>query len=111
MGGAGHAVGAPWARALPVATRCWLLPVQLVLHTSPTPPAAPTATTHHHPHPPCPLAQVILAGRGAERCAATDEAVLQFCSTLPDATLHDALAVAERVSDIRTYERTANFRR
>ncbi|KAI8466907.1 MAG: hypothetical protein J3K34DRAFT_432121 [Monoraphidium minutum] len=54
---------------------------------------------------------MILAGRGSEVCAATDDAVTAFVDTLPSPVLSDLLRGAKRVSDIRQYERTANFRR
>lgn len=54
---------------------------------------------------------MILAGRSAERCEGTDEAIAAFVGGLPHPGLADALRGAKRVSDIRVYERTANFRR
>jgi 2-polyprenyl-6-methoxyphenol hydroxylase-like FAD-dependent oxidoreductase len=37
--------------------------------------------------------------------------VAAFCASLPSSGVSDALAGAERVSELRVYERTANFRR
>jgi hypothetical protein len=54
---------------------------------------------------------MILAGRAGERCAPTDEAIREFAASLPHPALAETLARAERVGDIRCYERTANFRR